>query len=50
MLLDRIVDAKSETVFEAMEQRIDLLSAKTLALAEKIAHSGNPPAQFRRFT
>jgi site-specific DNA recombinase len=46
LLLDRIVDAKSQTVFEAMEQRIDLLSVEKLALAEKIAHSGSPQRSF----
>jgi site-specific DNA recombinase len=46
LLLDRIVDAKSQTVFEAMEQRIDLLSLEKLALAEKIANSGHPPRSF----
>jgi site-specific DNA recombinase len=46
LLLDRIVDAKSQTVFEVMEQRIDLLSLEKLALAEKIANSGHPPRSF----
>lgn len=46
LLLDRIVEPKSQTVFEAMEQRIDLLSLEKLALAEKIANSGKPPRSF----
>lgn len=41
-LLDRIVDADSETVIKAYEKRVQEYEARKLILAEKIANCGRP--------
>lgn len=41
-LLDRIVDADSETVIQAYEKRVQEFESQKLVLKEKIANCGRP--------
>src|SRR5690606_15015036 len=45
-LLDRIVDASSDSVVRAYEKRIKELEARKAAFADKIANSGKPIRSF----
>ena len=46
MLLDRIVEAKTQLVAHALEERVEKLTKEKLALAEKIASGGQPLKSF----
>jgi site-specific DNA recombinase len=46
MLLDRIVEAKTQLVAHALEERVEKLTKEKLALGENIASGGQPLRSF----